>query len=100
MEKLYTAVVTAKGGRDGHIRSSDGVIDLELKAPKAMGGSEDGYANLVKLISRGCLENEEGNTAILPLEALVTTPAYTPDPATVSAINQSTGAGLTSTWTG
>ena len=44
MEKLYTAVVTAKGGRDGHIKSSDGVIDLELKAPKAMGGV-DGYAN-------------------------------------------------------
>jgi osmotically inducible protein OsmC len=44
MEKLYTAVVTAKGGRDGHIKSSDGIIDLELKAPKAMGGV-DGYAN-------------------------------------------------------
>ncbi|MFD2146402.1 organic hydroperoxide resistance protein [Mucilaginibacter antarcticus] len=44
MEKLYTAIVTAKGGRDGHIKSSDGVIDLDLKAPKAMGG-EDGYAN-------------------------------------------------------
>lgn len=45
MEKLYTAVVTAKGGRDGHIKSSDGVIDLDLKVPKAMGGTEDGYAN-------------------------------------------------------
>jgi osmotically inducible protein OsmC len=45
MEKLYTAIVTAKGGRDGHIKSSDGVIDLELKVPKAMGGKEDGYAN-------------------------------------------------------
>ncbi len=44
MEKLYTAVVTAKGGRDGHIKSSDGVIDLDMKAPKAMGG-EDGFAN-------------------------------------------------------
>src|SRR6202012_1779417 len=32
--------------------------------------SETGYANLIKLISQGCLENEEGNTAILPLEAL------------------------------
>ena len=45
MEKLYTAVVTAKGGRNGHIKSNDGIIDLELKVPKAMGGSEDGYAN-------------------------------------------------------
>ena len=44
MEKLYTAVVTAKGGRDGHIKSADGVIDLELKKPKELGG-EDGYAN-------------------------------------------------------
>ncbi len=44
MEKMYTAVVTAKGGRNGHIKSSDGVIDMELKAPKAMGGV-DGYAN-------------------------------------------------------
>lgn len=44
MEKLYTAVVTAKGGRDGHIKSEDGIIDLEMKKPKALGG-EDGYAN-------------------------------------------------------
>ncbi|RYD86569.1 MAG: Ohr family peroxiredoxin, partial [Sphingobacteriales bacterium] len=34
----------AKGGREGTIKSEDGVIDLELKKPKAMGG-EDGYAN-------------------------------------------------------
>jgi osmotically inducible protein OsmC len=44
MEKLYTAVVTAKGGRDGHIKSSDGILEMDLKAPKAIGG-EDGYAN-------------------------------------------------------
>lgn len=44
MEKLYTAVVTAKGGRDGHIKSADGVIDLELKRPKELGG-EEGFAN-------------------------------------------------------
>lgn len=44
MKNLYTAVVTAKGGRDGNIKSSDGVIDLDLKAPKVMGG-EDGYPN-------------------------------------------------------
>jgi osmotically inducible protein OsmC len=44
MKKLYTAVVTATGGRDGHIKSSNGVIDLEMKKPKDLGG-EDGYAN-------------------------------------------------------
>jgi len=32
--------------------------------------SELGYANLIKLVSQGCLENEEGHPAILPLDAL------------------------------
>ena len=32
--------------------------------------NEAGYANLIKLISEGCLQNEEANTAILPIEAL------------------------------
>ena len=38
MDKLYTAAVTATGGRDGHIKSSDGILDFELKKPKEMGG--------------------------------------------------------------
>src|SRR5262249_38745565 len=32
--------------------------------------NEQGYANLIKLVSEGCLENEEGHPAILPLAAL------------------------------
>ncbi len=32
--------------------------------------SEGGYANLVKLITEGCLENDGAHTAILPMEAL------------------------------
>lgn len=38
MDKLYTASVTAQGGRDGHIKSSDGILDFELKKPKEMDG--------------------------------------------------------------
>lgn len=38
MEKLYTASVTAIGGRNGHIKSSDGVLDLELRKPKELEG--------------------------------------------------------------
>lgn len=38
MEKLYTAEVTATGGRDGHVKSSDGILDFELRRPKEMGG--------------------------------------------------------------
>lgn len=44
METLYTAVVTAKGGREGTVKSADGVIDMELKRQAEMGG-EAGYAN-------------------------------------------------------
>lgn len=39
-EKIsYTAHVTATGGRDGRVRSSDGLIDFALALPKEMGGS-------------------------------------------------------------
>lgn len=38
MEKLYTAVVTAKGGRDGHVKSSDGILEMALHKPHEMGG--------------------------------------------------------------
>ncbi|HTM98182.1 MAG TPA: organic hydroperoxide resistance protein [Pedobacter sp.] len=38
MEKLYTASVTAIGGRDGHIKSSDGILDLALRKPKELDG--------------------------------------------------------------
>lgn len=38
MEKLYTASVTATGGRDGHIKSSDGIIEFDLRKPRELGG--------------------------------------------------------------
>ncbi|SDC10487.1 peroxiredoxin, Ohr subfamily [Pedobacter soli] len=38
MEKLYTAEVTATGGRDGHIKSADGILDFDLRRPKELGG--------------------------------------------------------------
>ena len=39
MNILYTAEATATGGRGGHSRSSDGVLDLNLSVPPAMGGT-------------------------------------------------------------
>jgi osmotically inducible protein OsmC len=35
---VYTASATAHGGRAGHVTSSDGIIDLDLRAPKELGG--------------------------------------------------------------
>lgn len=50
MEKLYTAEVTATGGRDGHIKSSDGILDFELRKPKELGG-QGGASNPEQLFA-------------------------------------------------
>jgi lipoyl-dependent peroxiredoxin len=42
MPIVYTAHATTTGGRDGHGKTDDGKLDLDLNLPKAMGGSEKG----------------------------------------------------------
>jgi Ohr subfamily peroxiredoxin len=39
---VYTASATTTGGRQGHAASSDGVLELDLSAPKELGGSGTG----------------------------------------------------------
>jgi len=39
---LYTAEASVQGGRDGHGRSSDGVLDLDIRPPKELGGAGGG----------------------------------------------------------
>lgn len=39
MKAIYEAVVTSEGGRNGHVKSNDGFIDLKVTPPKEMGGS-------------------------------------------------------------
>ncbi|PLX05979.1 MAG: hypothetical protein C0596_15920 [Marinilabiliales bacterium] len=45
MEKLYSVKVTASGGRNGHVKSDDGVIDMDVRMPKGLGGKGGAYAN-------------------------------------------------------
>ncbi|WP_328398277.1 organic hydroperoxide resistance protein [Nocardia sp. NBC_00416] len=53
MRVLYTAEALATGdGRNGHTRTTDGSIDLELAVPKEMGGSGGG-ANPELLFAAG-----------------------------------------------
>ena len=35
---LYATHAVATGGRNGHTRSADGIVDVDLSIPKAMGG--------------------------------------------------------------
>ncbi|HVE73513.1 MAG TPA: organic hydroperoxide resistance protein [Mycobacteriales bacterium] len=53
MDVLYTAVATARGGRTGEVVSDDGVLDLELAAPKELGGGEHDKTNPEQLFAAG-----------------------------------------------
>jgi osmotically inducible protein OsmC len=53
MKTLYTAEALATGaGRDGHVRSTDGKVDLDLSIPQEMGGSGTG-SNPEQLFAAG-----------------------------------------------
>ena len=55
MEKitaLYTAEVTNTGGRKGHVKSSDGILDMDVSMPSAMGG-HGGKTNPEQLFAAG-----------------------------------------------
>jgi Ohr subfamily peroxiredoxin len=53
MSAVYTAIATATGeGRNGHARSSDGLIDLDLAVPEEMGGPGGG-SNPEQLFAAG-----------------------------------------------
>lgn len=51
-EVLFTSSATAKNGRDGHVRSDDGLIDLDLVNP-AGGKSDKKGSNPEQLFAAG-----------------------------------------------
>ncbi len=53
MRTLYTTTVTATGGRNGHVRSENGILDLEVRMPKSLGGANDDYSNPEMLFAAG-----------------------------------------------
>ena len=54
MSALYTASATATGdGRNGHVRSSDGILDFDLAVPKEMGGPGGDHSNPEQLFAAG-----------------------------------------------
>ncbi|WIM92698.1 organic hydroperoxide resistance protein [Actinoplanes oblitus] len=54
MTAIYTASATATGdGRNGHVRSSDGVLDFDLAVPKEMGGPGGALTNPEQLFAAG-----------------------------------------------
>jgi lipoyl-dependent peroxiredoxin len=50
---LYTAEATATGGRQGHARTNDGRVDVDLDVPVEMGGSAGPGTNPEQLFATG-----------------------------------------------
>jgi Ohr subfamily peroxiredoxin len=50
---LYTAEATAVGGREGHARTSDGRVDVDLDVPVEMGGTGGPGTNPEQLFAAG-----------------------------------------------
>ena len=57
---LYTATATVTGGREGHAKSSDGVLDLQLVVPKGLGGPGGAGSNPEQLFAAGYAACFEG----------------------------------------
>ncbi|KQU11022.1 hypothetical protein ASG65_13000 [Bacillus sp. Leaf13] len=53
MKPLYTAVVTVHGGREGHVKSEDGILDFDVRSPKELGGSGEKATNPEQLFAAG-----------------------------------------------
>ena len=53
MTALYTAVATATGAPNRKVTSDNGVLSLELRSPKALGGANDDYTNPEQLFAAG-----------------------------------------------
>ena len=50
---LYSTNATATGGRDGHARSDDGRVDVQLSTPKELGGAGGEGTNPEQLFAAG-----------------------------------------------
>jgi osmotically inducible protein OsmC len=50
---LYTAEATVTGGREGHARTSDGRLDVDLDVPGDMGGTNGPGTNPEQLFAAG-----------------------------------------------
>ncbi|MDR6224369.1 organic hydroperoxide resistance protein [Desmospora profundinema] len=66
MKPIYTAVVNAEGGRNGKVVSTDGVIDLDVRMPKELGGPGGSATNPEQLFAAGyaaCFDSALGLVA-------------------------------------
>jgi osmotically inducible protein OsmC len=62
---LYTTEASAKGGRQGHVKSADGIIDLDLGTPGAPGAAKANPETLFASGYSACFQGALANRAKL-----------------------------------
>ncbi len=93
MTALYTATAWATNGREGSVKSEDGIIDLQLSMPKALGGTGAAGTNPEQLFAAGysaCF----GSALKLVANKLKLDASQVVISAKVSLVPESTGFGL------
>lgn len=53
MKTLYSIAASATNGRNGQVKSENGILNLDVRMPKALGGANDDYANPEMLFAAG-----------------------------------------------
>jgi Ohr subfamily peroxiredoxin len=90
-KRLYTAVATATGGRDGRAKSDDGTLDLAIVPPKALGGGGAG-TNPEQLFAAGyaaCFGS--AIAAVARMKKVTTGPVSVTTKVTLGSIGQGYG---------
>lgn len=75
-KRIYTAQATAVGGRAGHVKSSDGLVDVDLRRPVEMGGP-GGATNPEQLFAAGYSACFQGALGVVAKKSDVDTDAST-----------------------
>lgn len=75
MEKVLSTKVTATGGREGHVKSADGAIDLDVRMPKA--GQKEVYANPETLFAAGYAACFDGALNAMMKKAAIKSSSHT-----------------------
>ncbi len=88
---LYRTSATATGGRDGHARSEDGSIDVQLSTPKELGGAGGTGTNPEQLFAAGYSACFIGALKVAGNQLKIRVPADTSITATVGIGPRSEG---------
>lgn len=95
MKVLYKTAATATGGgRDGHTRSDNGDVDLQLVVPRELGGPGGSGANPEMLFAAGYSACFLGALRFVASQQKVTLPAATEVTATVGVGPRDDGTGF------